>query len=306
MKTFIVSLFLVMAAFGLWGCDGAGGEGRLSVSLSSNSGGSGGGSAAALNTSSPEVDLQTVEGVFVTIESVKVHLDGEDADEEGDADEADDGEEDEGGWVTVASFEEGKTVNLLDLRNCIFERLGEITLPAGRSVSEIRLVLMAEGNFIRFASGEEQDVKFPSAYTSGLKIKLQGENAVVSENGELHIVVRIDLAHSLVFTGNGKILFKPVLHATVGGPDADSFISGRVTKAADDSALAGATVTAHSAEDAEVESSEETDTEGNYELCVAPGSYDVTASEEGYQDATARVDVGGEETVTADFHLEAL
>src|SRR5262249_7183859 len=108
------------------------------------------------------------------------------------------------------------------------------------------------------------------------------------------------------FTGEGKILFKPVVKATVGGEDADAFVSGQVTNASDHSALADATVTAQTADQMAAgtfENSATTDVDGNYRFCVSPDAYTVTASHDGFDPSSTQVTVSGEETVTADFEL---
>lgn len=331
--------FLVALAF-LYACGdsgGSGGTGELNVDMASS--GDIGSSAltadaAGLSTADPEV-----EAVFLTIEEVRVHLTGtgpeDDVDEEDDADEnhdvddaADDAadddadddadedqddDEDGGGWVTVAT--PNKVFNLLDLKNCLLEKLGSADLTAGRKVTQIRLVLSDTApdghpfpNYVVIA-GEPEAIKVPSGTTSGLKINPQGP-VEIEEDGQVHITLKIDLEKSLVFTGSGKILLKPVIKAETGGEAADAFVSGTVTNATDDSAIAGARVSAQvfdasqpPEDEVRIENAATTDEDGNYRLCVAPGNYNLVAVKTGFETSARRVSVSGEETVDADFAL---
>lgn len=322
----LIAPFLIFLGLsGVGGCGGATGEISLSLGASSTEGSMS--STAGLTTSST-TESQEVEAVFVTIERVEVHVSGgideaegegdedgeEDIDEEGDVDE-EDGEEDddEGGWITVAT--PMKTFNLLDLRNCLLEKLGSAALPAGEHVTQIRLILgetSHEGHlFANFVviNGEEFEIKVPSGFQTGIKINPQGP-VEIEENGEVHVTLLIDLSKSLVFTGSGKILFKPVVKATVGGETADAFVTGKVTNAEDGSPLVGAGVSAEipnadATEEAKVENSTTTDEEGNYRLCVAPGTYDLVASMEGFEESVEQVSVEAGETITQDFALTA-
>jgi uncharacterized protein DUF4382/carboxypeptidase family protein len=308
---FYLTSLVILTALGLWGC-GSGGTGELSVGLSSSSGGGSG--LAGLTTASSSGD---VDAVFVTVERVDVHVSGEDQEvqqedqEEQQGQDVDNDNEDGdegGGWMTVAA--PMQTFNLMDLQNCLLEKLGSAKLPAGKSVTQIRLILSATptdghtfANYV-VINGVETEIKVPSGLETGIKINPQGP-VEIQEDGEVHVTLVIDLDKSLVFTGNGKILFKPVVLATVGGEDADAFVSGKVTKDADSSAIEGANVSA-SKSDGSVENSATTDTDGNYRFCVAPGTYTVTASHDGFESSSQEVTVSGEGTATADFKLKAL
>jgi uncharacterized protein DUF4382/carboxypeptidase family protein len=331
-------------ALGLWmgigllalvligGCGSGGATGRLSLNLGASGISSSNNPSAAGLTIASSSD---VESVFVTIKEVQVHLSGDgevedndqDSQDETDAEEgpetqeetgdesenqdADNDNDEEGGWITVAMPNE--TFNLMDLRNCLLEKLGSAKLTAGQSVTQIRLILSdtaTEGhpfaNYVVIA-GEPQEIKVPSGSETGIKINPQGP-VDIQEDGEVHVTLRIDLDKSLVFTGEGKILFKPVVLASVGGETADAFVNGHVTSAADGSAIADATISANVADSdpVVVENATTTDADGNYSLCVAPGTYDMMVTKDGFKDATTQIDVSGEETVTVDFSLEAL
>ncbi len=325
MRTRRRSLFVLIGltaamAFGFeWGCGGGGvgGSGQVSVGLSSS-----GSSTAALAIASADGSQTTsVDGIFLTIDKVEVHVsakaddehaeevaeneaaEGNDVDSDVDH-EADD--EDGGSWVTVAT--PMQTFNLMDIQNCLLEKLGSAKLPAGEFVTQIRLVLgttAIDGHpFANYVviNGSPEEIKVPSGSESGLKINLE-KPVEIQEDGEVHVTLVIDPSKSLVFTGSGMILFKPVVKATVGGEAADAFVSGKVTSAADSSAIAGATVTATTTPNAAVENSATTGTDGSYRFCVAPGTYTVTATQTGFTPASTEITVIGDATATADFQL---
>jgi hypothetical protein len=338
MKDFIRALPIFLFLALLSACSGSGGKGSLDVSLAS-SGSSG--TSLVTDAAALEMNGSDVEAVYLTIEEVRVHLTGsgpedddddldtnddqgdddaiDDGDEgegdEGEEDDDEDGDEDGGGWVTVAT--PNKVFNLLDLRNCLLEKLGSVDLTAGRKVTQIRLVLgetAQDGNpYANYVviAGEAVPIKVPSGTTSGLKINPQGP-VEIEEDGQVHITLRIDLEKSLVFTGNGKILLKPVIKAETGGVDADAFISGTVTASSDGLVIEGARVSAQVFDSDEVledqvriENAATTDTNGEYRICVAPGTYNLVAVKEGFETSARRVTVSGEETVDADFELDA-
>ncbi len=103
-------------------------------------------------------------------------------------------------------------------------RMGKDTLlaskdiPSGR-LQEIRLVLNDTGNEV-VIDGETYDLKTPSGQSSGVKLKINDEL-----QGGIAYTLKIDFdaAKSIVKTGNGKYILKPVIRAI---PNA---VSGAVT-----------------------------------------------------------------------------
>ena len=93
-------------------------------------------------------------------------------------------------------------------------RLGKDTLlasqdiPAGR-LQEIRLVLNETGNRVK-VDGVYYDLKTPSAQQSGLKIKVQDD---LTGGIAYTLKLDFDVAKSIVTTGNGKYILKPVIRA---------------------------------------------------------------------------------------------
>jgi len=81
-------------------------------------------------------------------------------------------------------------------------------MPSG-DITEIRLVLNETGNTI-VVNGVEQELKTPSAQTSGWKVKLKA-NPTLVPGVAYTLVLDFDAAKSIVSTGNGKYLLKPVV-----------------------------------------------------------------------------------------------
>lgn len=130
------------------------------------------------------------EEVWINIEGVKVHTD------EG---------EQESGWKSLDV--NAGTYNLLELTNGLDTLLGTIELPAGR-ISQIRL-LLGEGNVVKIG-GETFDLKTPSAQQSGLKFNVHAD---LVEGITYTMLLDFDVARSIVETGSGKYILKPVIRA---------------------------------------------------------------------------------------------
>ncbi|WP_026903348.1 DUF4382 domain-containing protein [Pedobacter glucosidilyticus] len=80
-------------------------------------------------------------------------------------------------------------------------------MPAGE-ITEIRLIL-DEGNTI-VINGEEMPLQTPSGQSSGFKVKLT-ENPELLSGVAYSLLLDFDAAKSIVKTGNGKYLLKPVV-----------------------------------------------------------------------------------------------
>lgn len=81
-------------------------------------------------------------------------------------------------------------------------------MPVGK-ITDIRLVLNETGNTI-VVDGVSQDLKTPAAQSSGWKVKLE-ESPELLEGATYSLVLDFDAAKSIVQTGNGKYLLKPVV-----------------------------------------------------------------------------------------------
>ncbi|SER37455.1 DUF4382 domain-containing protein [Pedobacter rhizosphaerae] len=96
-------------------------------------------------------------------------------------------------------------------------------MPTGE-ITEIRLVLNETGNTI-VVNGIQQELKTPSAQTSGWKVKLTANPELV-EGATYTLLLDFDAAKSIVSTGNGKYLLKPVVRGVAAATT--GLISGTV------------------------------------------------------------------------------
>jgi hypothetical protein len=114
--------------------------------------------------------------------------------------------ESEGGWVSL-DVNKGK-YDLLELTNGLDTLLGTAELPAGK-IGQIRLVL-GEENTVK-VDGVTKDLSTPSAQQSGLKVNLNTE----LEAGKTYVILLdFDAARSIVATGSGMFILKPVIRAS--------------------------------------------------------------------------------------------
>lgn len=112
----------------------------------------------------------------------------------------------------------GNPINILNFR------LGKDTLLAGTDIKagrlqEVRLVLNTTGNRV-VINGVSYDLTTPSGQTSGVKLKVQ-DNLTAGIAYTLRL--DFDAAQSIVATGSGKYILKPVIRAI---PQA---VSGAIT-----------------------------------------------------------------------------
>lgn len=97
--------------------------------------------------------------------------------------------------------------NLLTLTNGLDTLLGTTTLPAGK-IAQLRLVL-GSTNSIRL-NNVTAPLSTPSAQQSGLKVQL---NTELKDGITYKILLDFDAARSIVATGSGKYILKPVIRA---------------------------------------------------------------------------------------------
>lgn len=162
--------------------------------------------------------------VNIEVEQVLIHREeDEDLDEEEDPD--DNGErteeelEDEG-WIVVSN--EPFTIDLLTLTNGNTLDLGSAELEAGE-YSQVRLVL-GDSNFV-VQNGQQIDLTTPSAQQSGFKVILD-EDFEIEAGETLDILIDFDASRSIVVTGSGKLILKPVIKAVT--MDSTASIEGRI------------------------------------------------------------------------------
>lgn len=91
-------------------------------------------------------------------------------------------------------------------------------IPAGK-LQEIRLVLNDTGNKV-VVNGSTYNLTTPSGQTSGVKIKVQDN---LTAGVAYTLLLDFDAAQSIVLTGNGKYILKPVIRAV------SQAVSGAIT-----------------------------------------------------------------------------
>jgi len=210
-------------------------------------------------------------------------------------------EEDNASQYTVLYEGEGKVFDLLDLQNGITEELANVDLDPG-SYDLIRMHVTKAEVVLKDDHGTF-DLKIPSGYTSGIKIKITPE-LLIESGVESTIVLDFDVSKSFIVQGNPKtpagikgFLFKPSLRAMC--QQFTGVISGKVSENAT-TPIANATVEIYT--DGSVYASGMTDTNGAYALIGLPAlTYQMVFSKDGYNSVTVdNVIVKAKETTTMD------
>ena len=111
------------------------------------------------------------------------------------------------GWKSL-TVKKG-VYNLMKLTKGLDTLLGDAQLPVGK-VSQLRLVL-GSNNSIKVA-GQILLLTTPSAQQSGLKVQIHTD---LKEGITYKILLDFDAARSIVATGNGKFILKPVIRSVV-------------------------------------------------------------------------------------------
>lgn len=118
----------------------------------------------------------------------------------------------------------GGTVNILNYRDGRDTVLAGQDIPAG-TIQQIRLVLN-DGNEV-IVDGAVHNLTTPSGQTSGVKLNL---HQTLTAGIAYTITLDFDAAQSIVLTGNGKYILKPVIRAIAQA--ASGAITGMVSPAA--------------------------------------------------------------------------
>jgi hypothetical protein len=100
----------------------------------------------------------------------------------------------------------GGPINILDFRFGKDTLLAAQDIPAG-AIEQVRLVLNDSGNQV-VINGTSYNLTTPSGQTSGVKLNVH-DNLVAGVDYTLRL--DFDAAQSIVLTGNGKYLLKPVI-----------------------------------------------------------------------------------------------
>lgn len=112
----------------------------------------------------------------------------------------------DGQWVPL-NFPNPGVYNLLNFKNGADVVLGQAILPAG-SVSQMRMVLGPNNSLVK--DGIIYPLQTPSAQQSGLKFNW---NQTLTANGAYTVWIDFDAGRSIVTTGNGSYILKPVIRA---------------------------------------------------------------------------------------------
>jgi hypothetical protein len=286
----------------------------LFVSSLAACGGSGGGDGdvagstvgqGTLSTSLTDSSTDEYQAVYVTIARVEVHHDSG------------------GTWQTVA--EPNQTYNLLELVNGVRETLGIASLDAGH-YTQMRLIIgeTAEtgslnifsmphpfANYVIDLNGDAHQLKVPSGTNTGLKV-VNGFD--INENQTTELILDFDAMRSVVKAGaSGQYLLKPTIKVL--NTTEYAIVSGQVTAADTPPAvpLKGAMVTAQVADTSQPDAKDQvtieagtlTDMNGDYALFLAPGGYNLVATQVNYLPDCIAVTLQAGTATTADFTLVA-
>ncbi len=276
-----ISMLLIffLCGFVLTACGGGGDGGGAD-------GGADGG-VGTLSISLTDRSTEEYQAVYVTIARVDVH------------------HENGGSWEPVA--EPNQTYNLLELVNGVRETLGITTLDTGH-YTQMRLIIgetaddginilsvsHPHANYIITPDDAMHELKVPSGTNTGLKI-VNGFDII--ENQTTELLLDFDASRSVVKAGSkDKYLLKPTVkvldtadYAIVKGTVSDDSVAPLVQ--------AGALVTAQKTEPSNPESTERVVIEagtlanesGDYALFLAPGDYNLVATQEGFLPGCAAV-----------------
>lgn len=112
------------------------------------------------------------------------------------------------GWTSLNGVKAGN-YDVLRLANGREALLADAEINTGK-IRQIRLVLGAD-NYVK-VDGKTFPLITPSAQQSGLKLKI---NQDVSEGITYKLLMDFDASRSIVHTGNGKYILKPVIRTTL-------------------------------------------------------------------------------------------
>lgn len=109
-----------------------------------------------------------------------------------------------GNWVPI-NFPNPGIFNILDFKNGLDTALGQAVLPAG-NVSQMRMILGPDNSIV--VDGVTYPLQTPSAQQSGLKFNW---NQTLVAGGAYNVWIDFDAGRSVVKTGNGSYILKPVI-----------------------------------------------------------------------------------------------
>lgn len=101
-------------------------------------------------------------------------------------------------------------IDLLTIQNGLTLPMADLNIPQNVTVRQIRLVLSGDGNYIIRSDGSRCDLKTPSEQKTGIKFIIT-DGVLIEKGFSYSIVADFDAHKSIVLTGNGGCLLKPVL-----------------------------------------------------------------------------------------------
>lgn len=198
-----------MKAFAIFGRSFFSFMGLLALGLlagcGSGDGGAGGAQAGIVSVSLTDAPACGFDEVNVTVTKVRIH-------------QSDSANDNAAGWTDI-TLNPPRRVNLLSLNdptqpNVALETLGEASLASGH-YTQLRLVLADNTNADPFKNSvvlsdtkTEHSLETPSAIRSGIKLIHQ---FTVGSGLRIDLLLDFDACHSIVETGNGKYILKPVI-----------------------------------------------------------------------------------------------
>ncbi len=116
------------------------------------------------------------------------------------------------GWLQLSQVNSG-VYNLLDLTNGIDTLIASGSLPSGK-ISQMRLILGSRNTVV--INGNSFPLLTPSAQQSGLKLQIQKE---LLPDITYTVLLDFDASQSIVNTGSGEYILKPVIRCITDGID---------------------------------------------------------------------------------------
>lgn len=207
------------------------------------------------------------EHVMVNVAKVRVHMSDNTNTADGD-----------GEWREIVPPNAPVLVDLVNLTNGQLKELGSTTVPAGE-YHQIRLVLADTGNSVTPIGGTAQELKTPSGQQSGLKIKA---DFTVLANTVNDFLMDFDACKSIVLTGNGKYILKPVVRLSAKPTGSiQGFVSASVPTSTSTTATLSA-ISVSAQQNGNVVRSTIPDANGKFILAYLPtGTYTVVITGDG-------------------------
>ncbi|MBC5783277.1 DUF4382 domain-containing protein [Ramlibacter sp. USB13] len=251
MKRWMLALTGVGAAVALAACGGGGGGGATPM-----------GTLQLSVTDAPAC----YEHVMVNVAKVRVHMSDDTGTNDGGS-----------GWRDIVPPNAPVQIDLVNLTNGQLKDLGSAEVPAG-TYHQLRLVLADTGNTVTPIGGTAQPLTTPSGQQSGLKIKADFE---VAEDEVSDLLLDFDACKSIVLTGNGKYILKPVVRLSSKPAGAiQGFVSSSVAQGTATATLSSINVSAQ--QNGAVVRSTIPDATGKFVLSYLPtGTYTVVITGSG-------------------------